>query len=147
MSSTLGAGSRFAVRLRLATLPGEPPAVDDFSWLANGLRCRIVGDEQPLARDIAAQLRHAGSIVECFPDLASVAAAPRAPGEQLLLILPDQPGDPDLLRAAAAPRSDGEDRFMVLGWGRRRRPRIEAADLVRMDADALPRRALFRALH
>ncbi|WP_162587515.1 PAS domain S-box protein [Variovorax sp. RA8] len=147
VASSLGLGSRFTARLRLPTPANEPLETDDFWSVARGLRCRIVGQVQPLACDIVDTLRHAGAVVDSFPDLDSLAGAEWAPGEQLLLILPDQPADdPALLRALVPPHHNSKVRFMVFGWGERRRPRIEAADLLRIDASALPRRTLFKAL-
>ncbi|MDM0085712.1 PAS domain S-box protein [Variovorax sp. J31P179] len=147
VESSLGLGSRFTARLRLPSPADEPRETDDFWSVATGLRCRIVGHLQPLASDIVDSLRHAGAVVDSFHDLESLAGAEWAPGEQLVLILPDQPaGDPARLRASVPPHLSGKIRFVVFGWGERRRPRIEAADLLRIDANALPRRTLFKAL-
>jgi CheY-like chemotaxis protein/HPt (histidine-containing phosphotransfer) domain-containing protein len=41
---------------------------------------------------------------------------------------------------------EAETRFVVLGWGQRRRPRVDAVDLVTLDADAMLRRTLFKVL-
>ena len=138
-------GSTFSVRVRLAVAadagPGEAlPAVQ-------GLQCRIVGAEQVLAGDLATYLVHAGVRVEHAPDLASAAGAEPGTGPWLWLILPGEtPTTPELLRALA-PGAPGEPtRFMQLGWGKRRRPRVEAADLVIVDADTLCRSTLLKML-
>jgi PAS domain S-box-containing protein len=147
--SAPAAGSTFSVRLRLArvadVLNDEPVAP------AAGLNCRIVGGEQPLAHDLGAYLAHAGAEVEQVADLAAAAAAPAPAGLCVWLILPGQ-DVPDLAALRAmAPADDGHDsaartRFVVLGRGARRRLRVEAADLVRLDADAMFRDTLIKAL-
>jgi CheY-like chemotaxis protein len=50
------------------------------------------------------------------------------------------------LRAMAPSGAQAETRFIVLGRGKRRRPRLESTDLVRVDADFLFRRTLFDTL-
>jgi PAS domain S-box-containing protein len=152
-------GSTFCVRLRLArvvdALNVEPAP------LAAGLHCRIVGAEQPLAHDLGAYLAHAGAAVEWVPDLSAAAAAPAPEGLCVWLILPGQ-DVPDLagLRAMAPEPerhdssqdsnqdsgSDSKTRFVVLGRGVRRRLRVEAVDLVKLDADAMFRSTLIKAL-
>jgi PAS domain S-box-containing protein len=142
-------GSTFTVRLDLAIADDPAPDADSTASV-QGLRCRIVGDELPLADDLAAYLAHAEVIVERSPDLvaaASAAAAERPAGTSLWLILPGN-GVPPLaeLRQMAPGEPGAETRFIVLGWGSRRRPRPEAVDLVSVDTDVLLRRTLLRML-
>jgi PAS domain S-box-containing protein len=149
--SAPAAGSTFTVRLRFARVADA--VNDEPVSAAAGLRCRIVGQEQPLAHDLGAYLAHAGAAVEQVPDLAAAAAAPAPAGLCVWLILPGQEV-PDLaaLRAMAPDRQghdcghDIKTRFVVLGRGARRRLRVEAADLVRVDADAMFRHTLIKAL-
>jgi PAS domain S-box-containing protein len=148
--SAPGAGSTFSVRLRFARVDDarnkEPtPAV-------SGLHCRIVGNELPLANDLGAYLTHAGVEVEQMATLAAAAAAPTPAGMCVWLILPGQ-DIPDLaaLRAMAPGRCGdeagrSETRFVVLGRGARRRLRVEAVDLVTLDADAILRSTLIKAI-
>jgi CheY-like chemotaxis protein/HPt (histidine-containing phosphotransfer) domain-containing protein len=119
---------------------------DDGSGALTGLRCRVVGEQMPLAQDLTAYLRYASVTVERFADLAAAAAA-QSSGLWLWLVLPASPAPPlpEVLRQlTAAPGRD--TRFVLLGWGNRRRPRLEAPDLVTIDADVLSRRMLFKAL-
>ena len=144
--STIGHGSVFTARLRFPTV--DVPASEDAArTLAKGLACRIVGRELPLANDLSAYLADAGAIVERSSDLAAAAAAEHAPGFSLWLILPGQtrPALADL-RAAAGDRPDARTHFVVFGWGKQRRPHLEAPDLVTLDADALARQVLFETL-
>jgi PAS domain S-box-containing protein len=147
VTSSLGVGSRFAVRLRLAVDADAAACSNASEIAASGLRCRIVGAEQPLGDDLATLLRHAGSTVERFATEADAAAASRSPGDLLWLMLPvTPPVTQDACCALAPTRAEGRDRFMVLGWGELRRPRIEAEGLLRIDANRLSRHAFFRAL-
>ncbi len=143
--SAPGQGSTFTVRLPFAML--EPLQADAQRTLVDGLRCRIVGGERPLADDLATYLRYAGAIVEQVTDLTAAAATAHAEGLSLWLILPGGPVPPVAELRAMAPGGRGmETRFVILGFGARRRPRIEASDLVAIDADALARRTFFQAL-
>jgi PAS domain S-box-containing protein len=136
--STLGQGAAFTVRVTLARIEGRP-APDPAALLVAGLRCCIVGDEVPLADDLAAYLAHAGVHVERAADAAAATAAP------LWLVLPGPAAaGTEALRALAPGGSP--DCFVLLGNGRRRRPRVEAADLVRLDVCGLTRRTLYRVL-
>jgi PAS domain S-box-containing protein len=149
--SAPAAGSTFSVRLRFGRVADAMN--DEPAAAAAGLHCRIVGLEQPLAHDLGAYLAHAGALVEQLPDLAAAAAAPAPAGLCVWLILPGQ-DVPDLaaLRAMAPAGSGGDNdsdsrtRFVVLGRGARRRLRVEAADLVSVDADAMFRSTLIKAL-
>ena len=144
--SSPGEGSTFTVRLCFSEV-GPASTDDELSPALAGLRCRVVGWDLPLADDLDSYLTHAGVVVERSPDLAAAAAAGQPPGSSLWLVLPGQPALlPADLRALAPNRPDAETRFIILGWGKLRHPRAEAIDVVRVDADALSRRILFRTL-
>jgi PAS domain S-box-containing protein len=146
VKSRPGEGSLFAARLPFDIVEGAADAASADDSVA-GLRCRIVGAQAPFCDDIAAYLVAARIQVQHSPDLAAAAAAAREPGLTIWLVLPDQtPVMLSELRAMAPGRADGEVRFVVLGNGRRRQPRIEAADLVTVDADSMFRRVLLGAL-
>ena len=142
--SVVDHGSTFTVRLRFTAVEG---ASADADTAAEGLHCRIVGRAMALAEDFEAYLKDGKAIVERSPDLAAAAGAARAPGLEMWLILPG-PTAPTLaqLRAMAPTRPGFETRFIVLGWGGRRRPLVEAIDLVIVDADTMSRRALLQVL-
>jgi PAS domain S-box-containing protein len=145
--SVPGQGSTFTVRLRLASLDavggGEQPAAPLVA-----LRCRIVGGERPLGDDLAAYLTDAGAMVERSPDLACACAIePKDAQPGLWLILPGEPAaDLAELRAAMHAEPRVRTRFIVLGWGKRRRPRIDNDGWVTADADTLLRRTLLKML-
>jgi PAS domain S-box-containing protein len=146
VASRVGGGSTFSVRLRFDAVEGGEPDVDP-SLATQGLRCRIIGRQLPLAGDLAAYLAHGKVTLERSPDLAHAAASEQSPGLWVWLILPG-PSVPSLeeLRAMAPRKPGSETRFVLLGWGTRRHPSLEAPDLVILDADALVRRTILRAL-
>jgi PAS domain S-box-containing protein len=152
--SAPGQGSTFSVRLRFA-IPDLPAAdagtdADAAGMLVEGLRCRIVGAEQPLVDDLCAYLDAAGALVERSPDLAAAAATEEAtppPGPTPWLIMPSQPplALAELRMLARRPPAPPTC-FIVFGRGRRRRPRMAACDLINVDLDAMSRQVLYRAL-
>jgi len=145
VSSEPGQGATFTVRLDFSVAEGDG-GDDETAKLFQGMRCRVVGRELPLGNDMGSYLASAGVTVERSPDLAHAMAAERKQGLELWLILPDQPRRAAAaLRAMAACPAGSAIRFLVLEWGRRRRPRAEAPDLVVLDVDAMPRRTLFDA--
>jgi PAS domain S-box-containing protein len=136
--STLGQGAAFTVRVTMPRAEGRL-APDPAAALVAGLRCCVVGSEAPLADDLAAYLAHAGVQVERAAGPAAASAAP------LWLVLPGPAAaGAEALRAQAP--GGGPACFVLLGNGRRRRPRVEAADLVRLDVCGLTRRTLYRVL-
>ncbi|MCZ2495798.1 PAS domain-containing protein [Xylophilus sp. Kf1] len=128
------------------------PAAADGGAVPTADRYCVVGAEEPLASDLAASLAGPGRIVRQARDMALAASADdglMAAGGWTWLLLPDAAEDPSgalpgwrlRLSSGAAPT-----RFIALGWGKRRHPRVEAPDLVRLDADNLSRRALQEGL-
>ena len=148
VASRLGQGATFSVRLRFAevTQADGEAAVDD-AQPALGLQCRIVGPPDSMADDLGASLAHAGATVAHSPDLAAAAASEQGQGLWLWWIMPGTPMPAlEALRALPPGRPDAETRFIVLGWGKRRRPRVEAIDLIRVDANVMLRRTLLKVL-
>jgi len=146
VDSEPGAGSQFRVLLPFTPLPDLDTAAD-LEWLVRGLQCRIVGPDGQLARDLAKYLSYAGAHVMHSAVYEVTAADQPAHGEWVWLILPDQtvPTAPQL-RAAATQAPGSQTRFLILGRGRRRRPRLLGTDHVGIDLDALSREGLFRTL-
>ncbi len=147
-ASVVAQGSTLSVRLQLTEIRRAPGSEDAIAPAhAKAFHCRIVGSEMPLGDDLDAYLRYSGIAVERAPDLVAAAAAPRAPGLCLWLILPDQmPPALEGLRALSPRTPQAETRFIVLGRGKRRRPRVEAFDLVSIDANVLFRPMLLTML-
>ncbi len=139
-------GATFTVRLRLATLADGDAAAADTSLVA-GLNCLVVGDEAPLAEDVAAYLLAGGAMVDRSPSLESALAMPRAPGACVWVILPDQPVHSAAeLRARIGPAHAAQTHFVSLARGQRSRPRIGPGDLVSVDMNASLRKTLPKAV-
>lgn len=142
----IGEGSTFTVRLSLPAID-DSAAGDPYASKLAGLRCRIVGTELPVAEDICSYLTHAGARVHRSPDLAAAASAEAPAGMEVWLLLPDQPAANLLALRASAQRRGGTDiRFIVLGHGTRRRPRVEADEVVRLDVEVLFRSVLLQTV-
>ena len=145
MQSELGKGSMFSVRLPFVPLP-EQPAANVTPSLVAGLLCLIL-----ISRITWPMIRRylACRAVERVADLAAVKEwiASRPPG--LCIVLIDTAGaNPPLdeLRTAARAHPEQETRFVVIRRGQRREPRLEDADLVSVDGNALTRRTLLKAV-
>ncbi|MEO8464204.1 MAG: PAS domain S-box protein [Gammaproteobacteria bacterium] len=145
--SALGVGTTFTVHLRFPTPAVRPDAGGGATEIA-GLRCRLVGGETQLVDDLGAYLRHAGAAVTRVSNLAAAAAAERAEGLTLWLILPGQHVPPLAdLRAMASDHANAEVRFVVVRQGAGGDPRCDARDLVTLEATLLAAPGpLFRAV-
>jgi len=136
--------------LALPRVPGQKSdGLQRGGDILAGLSCLVVGDAEGLADDLAAYLVHDGAVVERSGDLAAINEwiASRPPGLSIVLI--DTAGSKpplDDLRAAARARPEQKTRFVVIGRGQRREPRLEDADLVAVDGNALTRRTLLKAV-
>jgi PAS domain S-box-containing protein len=138
--SALGQGSAFSVVLSLPRADGEAPA-DPAMALVDGLHCCIIGGDLPLGDDLAAYLVQAGVSVERASEPSAAGAAP------LWMLLPSQSETSiENLRSLSRRTGSGQARFFKLGSGYRRRPRVEAPDLVLLNHCGLTRNSLYRAL-
>ena len=148
VQSRPGQGATFTVRLDL-DLPDHGFVPETAGVLAIPARYCVVGIEQPLANDIAAHLSGPGCTVLQAADLVVAEQGPAASGGWTWVLLPEvtdnSPGDPQALRRQLS-KVDDSTRFIVLGWGKRRHPRVEGPDLVLLDADNLSQRVLQEAL-
>jgi PAS domain S-box-containing protein len=142
--SRLGEGSTFTVRL---SLPADQGEADPSASKLAGLHCRVVGTEPPLAEDVCSYLRHFGARVQRSPDLSAAALAEPPAGLALWVVLPDQPiSNLHELRALGHRGEGAETRFILLGHGTRRRPRVEAEDVVRLDVEVLFRSVIIQTV-
>ncbi|OGS96358.1 MAG: hypothetical protein A3H31_05410 [Gallionellales bacterium RIFCSPLOWO2_02_FULL_57_47] len=147
-----GKGTVFSVRLPFKLLP-EADVSAPLSRIA-GLACLVAGGSESLADDFAAYLVHEDAVVARAADAAAIRQwiTSRPPG--LCVVAIDAAGiDPPLstpllddLRAAARARPDRDVRFVAIERGGRRRCRIVAADLVRLDAEVMHRRAFLETV-
>lgn len=142
VSSTPGRGSTFTVTLPVEVAADQPvrPVPD-----LHGLDCVVVESPELDTTDLCAYLEHAGARVYRAADgaaAARIAASLEAP-----VVIRDAGREreaPEALRAAFACAPNA--RHLVIGRGRRRRARVEAPDLVTLDADGLRRQAFLRAV-
>ncbi len=138
--STLGAGSTFTLRLPVQPAAAQPaPARPQL----HGVTCLLLQSTELDVDAIAAYLGHAGAQVHrvaTADEGARLAATLRGP----VIAIRDAGGASPRQAAAAlgAPRV----RHLLITRGRRRRPRIEDRDLVTLDAAALRRLSLLRAV-
>ncbi|MFZ5512163.1 MAG: PAS domain S-box protein [Pseudomonadota bacterium] len=142
VASTPGQGSTFTVTLPFDIAADQPlrPAPD-----LHGIDCIVVDSADLDAADLRAYLEHAGARVHRAADGAL--AARIAAGLEAPVVIQDAGRErpaPEALRApfASAPNV----RHLAIGRGRRRRARVEAPDLVSLDADGLRRQAFLRAV-
>jgi signal transduction histidine kinase/CheY-like chemotaxis protein len=148
LQSEPGKGSLFSVRLPFNLPLEQPDANKPLSPVAE-LLCLVVGNAESMADDLAAYLAHAGAAVERAADLAVakewIAGCP--PG-LCIVVIDNADGKPPLdgLRAAARAHPEQKTRFVVVGRGQRLEPRLEGADLVLVDGNALTRRVLLEAV-
>ncbi|MDO8932624.1 MAG: ATP-binding protein, partial [Rhodocyclaceae bacterium] len=150
VDSAPGQGSTFSVRLSfslVAKTPGTEATAE--ATTLTGLPCRVVGNADSLADDLAAYLAAAGARVERTPDLAAAGARPppAAPGPWVWLI-DSGPVDPDpaALLALTATWPAHDLRFVLVGRGKRRRARwLDDAHRVRViDGNLLTRAATLK---
>jgi two-component system sensor histidine kinase/response regulator len=147
VQSMLGKGSVFTVRLPFTRLPGRTDGANAAAPLA-GLQCLAVGDLQGLADGIVTYLESAGARVHCVPSVtAARMKAASAPGVVVWIV--DTVVEPlpfEELRAAGRIRADQETRFVAIARGMRRRPRVQATDLVVVNGNVLARGMLLQAV-
>ncbi|HEY8710123.1 MAG TPA: PAS domain S-box protein [Burkholderiaceae bacterium] len=145
-----GRGSTFTVRLPLTPLPAEP-TLDDAEFHLAGLNCLVLGGPEGLADDLAVYLAHSGALVHRAPDVAAArewfthcppglwAGVITGTNEALHETLAE-------LRAVCHSRPNLEARFVAIERGRRRRPRVQASDLVSVDRDVMHRGDFLKAM-
>ncbi len=117
--------------------------------LVAGLSCLVLGEAGSLADDLAIYLRYGGAKVEHAPDSAVAQQAIAGHLRGLCVVVIDTAGRSpplDELHAAARSQPGLDARFVVIGRGRRRRARIEAHNLVVLDADGMPRLRFLEAV-
>ncbi|MDO8347917.1 MAG: PAS domain S-box protein [Rugosibacter sp.] len=144
LQSAPDVGSTFSVRLPFVVLP-PPEAVP--SPVA-GLPCLVIGPDRGMTTDIVAHLRHAGAQVRHVADITGASALPAMPETLWVWVFDAEGASPpiDDLRAVARRRLREDVRLVVIGRGRRRQPRREAADLVQVDGNLLTRRIVLQAV-
>ncbi|TAN70404.1 MAG: response regulator [Methylobacter sp.] len=145
VQSAPGKGSTFTVRLPLVPLPDKAKELE--SPVA-GLSCLVIGDSQGLA-DVARYLAYGGATVEHVPNLCVAQERGGLGTTGLWLWILDAAGARlplDELRGISRARSEQDIRFVVIERGRRRKPRLEDTDVVRVDGNVLTRGTILNAV-
>ena len=162
VSSQVDQGSTFTVRLPMA-LPVTSALADDAHpapapQLLAGLPCLVLGASGlaadlagDLAADLADYLAHAGSAVLLAPTLAETLDWLRRVGAgRCVVVVADAPEgvDPVLAACRAVARELPETAlaFVVIGAGRRHRPRRQKPDQVGLDGECLHRAVFLRSV-
>ena len=149
VQSAPGKGATFKVRLPFGLLPAESGAVETASAVA-GLSCVVVGARGGLADDLAAYLKHENAVVERAPDLAG--ARQQGAGHSGLSVwvvdAGNEPLSAEQLHADIRAQADPATRPVVvlIGRGKRRRPRAVAPDLITVDGNALHRQTFLKTV-
>ncbi len=141
-------GSTFIVRLPLQRVEGVSEEADAGLGVS-GLDCLVVGAGHGLAPDLSTYLAASGARVERAADLAEAKQVARTHGPGPWVFIVDEcdgPVPPDQVRKAASARASGETNLVILGRGRRRRPRKMSRDLVEVDGNVMVRRTFLKAV-
>jgi CheY-like chemotaxis protein len=141
-------GSTFTVRLPFEKV-GEPGGETGSDRGVTGLHCLLVGSSLGLAPDLGAYLKASQARVDWVADLEEAKAFARRCGSGPWVWIVDQgdaPTPPDEVREAASPRTREETTFLLVGRGRRRRPRKTSPDLVEIDGNLLARQTFLAAV-
>jgi CheY-like chemotaxis protein/HPt (histidine-containing phosphotransfer) domain-containing protein/anti-sigma regulatory factor (Ser/Thr protein kinase) len=144
VTSEPGQGSLFRVQLAFALPEKSPQAKPSASDVAD-LSCLVLADEPGLAEDLACYLAHDKFQVELVQSLpAAQHWIAHQPAGQCVVVIDGRDAKSTLqsLRAVANDQAGVELRFVVIGRGRRRRPRLELPDLVSVDANVLTHETL-----
>jgi PAS domain S-box-containing protein len=149
LQSTEGKGSEFIVTLPFK-VPSEQPTMEPS--VIKGLPCLIIGPNNGLTADIHVHLSHAGAAVEHVADIKAVKHL-NAPSEALWIWVFDLFSTPSLdhmYTVADAYQQDISNtmaiQHLAIGRGRRRKPRLLAADVAQIDGNLLTRRTILHAV-
>ena len=141
-------GSTFTVRLPLRKVAGVREETDPGVTIS-GVDCLVVGAPHGLGDDLSAYLRTKGARVERAGDLKQARrfAMECGPGPWVWIVDEcDGPVPPEQVRKSASPRGEEETNLVILGRGRRRRPRKMSRDLVEVDGNVMVKATLLKAV-
>ncbi|MFT6895709.1 MAG: PAS domain S-box-containing protein [Paraglaciecola sp.] len=154
--SALDQGSIFTIRLPLETLTGADLELSQAgaqsginTGLLSGLSCLVIGGENGLADHLMAYLVAAGAEVEQAPNLAVAQKQVVTPisGPWVWLVdAGNSPPSSEELRNIASAQPERAIRFVIIGRGKRRRPRWQDVDVtVAVDGNVLMRKTVLQA--
>lgn len=150
VTSALGAGSTFTLRLPLVRVPPGPQEAQPAPSPVAGLSCLIIGNGKTLSGDLVTYLRNAGAHTQLVANIeaASQLAPNLAPGPWVWVINTeaDKPLSLDSLRTLARAHPGLAPHFVVIGHGPHRYPPQFDADCISLDGNVLTRSALLRAV-
>lgn len=145
--STPGQGTAFNVQL--AFLVDDSPENDTEELnLLSGLQCLVLCDSAGIAEDLATYLRHDKADVSCTTHLALAHEwlAAHHHGVCILADCMEMNLRLAALRNATKDQQPSGCHFVAIERGKRRQPRSEAPDLVRVDSNLLTRKSLLNAV-
>lgn len=153
VASQLDHGSVFTLLLPVAVMSSEHESTPMIADLSD-LNCVLVGNEQSLVADFAIYLRAEGVIVNCVTDLHDGAEHllrqlnPPAAGPWIWIVdAPQNNFTFNRLRGSLPEQWQKLDvRWLLVGRGKRRKPRREQYDATSVDANVLDRHSFLRAL-
>jgi PAS domain S-box-containing protein len=157
VQSKLNQGSTFSLRLPVVVPPDADLEQSQSKSrtgintdLLTGLSCLVIGGAEERADDLAVYLRAAGAVVEQVANLAVAqqqVVTPRSGMSVWLIISCNGLPSSDELRAIASAQPERAIRFVIIGRGKRRRPRWQDVDLtVSVDGNLLIRQTLLQAV-
>jgi PAS domain S-box-containing protein len=157
VQSTLNQGATFSVHLPLVVPSdadleqSQPKSRTGINTnLLTELSCLVIGSAEKRGDELAVYLRAAGAMVEQVANLAVAQQQVVTPksGLSVWLIISDNGLPPsDELRAIASAQPERAIRFVIIGRGKRRRPRWQDVDLiVHVDGNVLIRQTLLQAV-
>lgn len=135
VESEKGVGSQFTIELNL-TAPEVQPNSTDYDL--SGLRSIVVPGDRLCAADLVAYLSHANADVQIADNLRD-AIHHTLPGDDPVVVVIDA-AEPIFFEERAGVR------IVQLMRGRRRRGRVQASNMVVIDADGMRRNSFLRAV-
>jgi signal transduction histidine kinase/ActR/RegA family two-component response regulator len=147
VQSTPGVGSVFSLNLPFA-IGTETAMQTGIPSLIAGLPCLVMTSPDGLADDMATYLRAEQAQVSRATDLAGAQLWLQAHPGGLCIVVETTRPNPLLesLRAAAGGQAEQHWRFMNLGYGQRRKPRLDQTGLLAVDGNLLNRKAFLGAV-
>ena len=157
VQSALDKGSIFTVHLPVEAISGEnikPYQAEAKNWvnseLLTGLSCLVIGDAKGQANHLTAYLTAADAVVEQVPNLAVAQQQVVKPISGLWIWVVDagtSPPSSNELRIMASTEPELTIRFVIIGRGKRRRPRWQDMDFsVVVDGNLLMRQTVLQAV-
>ena len=150
VESESGKGSTFSVHLDFAIAPA--PVIAERRFDLRDLDVLVVSQQPEMADILTRYISYGGARVTEFADLDQAqrfAAGTSRNGKRIIVVFDsesDKVRGGELQKRFRAYPAVPEARFVVVARGRRRAPRIDGPDTISLDANAMRRAALLRAV-